>query len=185
MNAATFSKRFAETIAWCKPRVDITDPKWCLRSAALKPDYNYDSPDDPTLWNDASTIQSVIHCRQHALAETEMPTPPSTDLHGGRLLLCYFEETNHNYGSAKESRWFYDGHDNPPWDTWVACLDGALISWVPPHFMDLAAGGMAVECCQMLMWLEQPLSYVLDDKPREILGWLKHYSSTLPHKDAR
>jgi hypothetical protein len=185
INAATFAEQLAETIAWCKPRVDITDPKWCLRSTALKPDYEYDSADDPTLWNEVNIIQSVVQRRQHAMAGIEPTTLPTTGLHGGRLLLCYFDETNHNYGSAEESEWFYDGYDNPPWDTWVAWLDNALISWVPPQFMDLASGGMAVECCQMLMWLEQPFSYVLDDKPRQIPSWLMQHSWTTPHEDAR
>lgn len=185
IDAATFAQQLAETIAWCKPRVDITEPRWCLRSRVLRPDYNYDSADNPTLWNDANIVHSVVQRRQHAITGIGMTSSLSAGLQGGRLLLCYFDETNHNYGSAEESQWFYDGHDNPPWDTWVACLDDVLISWVPQQFMNLASGGMSVECCQMLMWLEQPFPCVLDDNPRQIPGWLKHYSWNLPQEDAR
>ena len=140
MDAATFAQQLAETIAWCKPRVDLTDPKWCLRSTELKPDCNYDSADDPTLWNDAHIVQSVVQRRQHAIAGIETTTPPSTGLHGGRLLLCYFDETNHNYGPAEESRWFYDGQitmrstgaaDDPGFEI--------VVSWRRPRYLKRSA----------------------------------------------
>ena len=186
MDAATFAQQLAKTIAWCEPRVDLADRKWCLRSDSLRPEYDYRSPDDPTLLNDAKTINSVVQ-RRHAIVRSERrATASSTALHGGRVLMCYFDETNQDYGSAEESLWFYDGYDNPPWDTWVACLDGALVTWVPPQFLNLADDGMAVECCQMLMWLENPRSYILDDHPRQIPEWLKQYSWDIPStKDAR
>lgn len=185
MDSETFSQQLAETITWCKPRVDIAEPKWCLRSDALKPDCDYHSPNDPTLSNDATAIRFVVQRRHNAIAQLGKTTL-SPNLHGGRLLLCYFDETNHNEGSADESRWYYDGNDNPPWDTWVACLNDVLISWVPPQFLAPAADGMAVECCQMLMWLEQPVSYMLDDRPRHIPDWLKQYAWAGPSaKDAR
>ena len=179
MDTATFSRQLAETIAWCEPRVDAYDPKWCLRSDALKPNYDYYSSDEPTIWNDIKIIQSIVDRRQRALAAHETTITSPADLHGGRLLMCYFDKTNHNQCSADESRWFYDGNDNPPWDTWVAPVNDALVSWVPPQLLDLATEGMAVECCQMLMWLEQPLSYILDDKPRQIPDWLKQLSQSV------
>lgn len=172
IESMAFTQQLVETIAWCEIRVDIANPKWCLRSKALRPDYDYESPDDPTFWNDAQIIQSVIDCRRNLLPISETSTPPTTGLHGGRLLLCFFEETNHNYGSAGESQWFFDGFDNPPWNTWVACIGDALVSWVPPQFLDLAAEGMAVECCQMLMWLEKPLPQLLTKESRQIPPWL-------------
>ena len=180
IDAVTFRQRLAETITWCKRRVDISDPKWSLRSEALKPAYDYHSPDDPPLWNDATLIQSIVDRRTYCLAQSGIAIKTSTDLNGGRLLLCYFNETNFNECSADCSRWFYDGNDNPPWDSWVGYVGDALVSWVPPQFLDLAADGMDVECCQMLMWLEKPFANVLTKEPRQIPDWLKEYSWTIP-----
>ena len=69
-----FVKRLHETIAWCTPRVNVSNPKHCLRSAHLRPDYEFDSePDyDVDLWANIRMINKVVDSRSQFLT-------PATD----------------------------------------------------------------------------------------------------------
>ena len=60
-----FIQRLHETIAWCVPRVDVSSAKHCLRSAQLRPDYEFRSePDyDVDLWADIQMINKVVASR--------------------------------------------------------------------------------------------------------------------------
>ena len=114
-----FLKRLHETIAWCAPRVNISDPKHCLRSAQLRPDYKFDSkPEyDVDLWADIPMINKVVDSRSELV--TQLNTERDIDLGGGRLLVHFLGESNHNGATADITSFFLDNNDTPPWDTWV------------------------------------------------------------------
>lgn len=143
-----FTRRLQEAISWCSPRVDVTRPRWSLRSKELCPPTTFDTPGDPTFWNRPALIEHVLARRAELYGASS-----ETGILGGRLLSCEYERTNHNYGADSYSRGYFDGFDNPPWDTWVLSVDGFLISWVPEEFLSLASEGMAVECIGMLRWV--------------------------------
>lgn len=174
--ANAFAQRLAETIAWCSPRIDPAEPKWCLRSQELRPQVDYYSESDPTFWNTTENIKTLASLRSKYI---DLPTVAHTaDITGGRLLLCFFDCTNFNELTADETNWFFDGCDNPPWDTWVDVLGDALVSWVPSQFQSAVDHAIAIECCGMLMWLESPiLGHSVDRADLEKLPrWLFDYS---------
>jgi len=75
-------------------------------------------------------------------------------LNGGRLLI-YIPEENLADGAAKyTSRGFFDDDNVPPWDIWVAFFGGTLLSWVPPHLIELAQCGIDANPESCIAWLE-------------------------------
>ena len=148
MERDAFNRSLVETVTWCVPRVRTDEPQWCLRSPELAPAEALEDADDPTFWNDERIVDAVV-LKRSALSGPLSPEPLAT----GRLLLCRFDRTNHNYGSAEMSRFFFDGNDNPPWDCWVGVVGTALVAWVPEQLVALAEAGIAVECTKTLSWL--------------------------------
>jgi len=63
------------------------------------------------------------------------------DLAGGRLLLSGLDDSETPH-VQQVSDGYFDRHQLPPWDTWVAYIYEAntnyLVSWVPKEFIDLA-----------------------------------------------
>jgi hypothetical protein len=169
-----FTKRLAETIAWCVPRVNISDPKYCLRSAQLRPDYEFSlQPDnDVDLWADIYMIKKVVDSRSQLLPATAVSGERDIDLAGGRLLIHFLGESNHNGLTAWITSSYLDNNDTPPWDTWVQAfipeslvhqspdevpsVYAFLISWVPPEFLKAVDEATEGECVGMLMWADAP-----------------------------
>jgi hypothetical protein len=145
--ATAFRARLAETMAWCARRIDVSAPKVSLRSDDLRPHADYDD-DGITIWIEPEMIDRLVEARARIAMRRGVTVPD------GRLLLCYYEENNHNWASAEASQWFFDGHDNPPWDTWVGRCDNALVAWVPAPFLHLAQAGIETECMGMLDWAD-------------------------------
>ena len=182
-----FIKRLHETIVWCAPRVNISDPKHCLRSAELKPDYKFDSkPEyDVDLWADIPMINKVVDSRSELV--TQHNTERDIDLGGGRLLVHFLFESNHNGATADITSFFLDNNDTPPWDTWVQVFVPEswanqppdevpreypfLISWVPPAFLETVNEATECECVGMLMWADAPRRW---DDP------LSNYADSIP-----
>jgi hypothetical protein len=93
-------------------------------------------------------------------------------LGGGRLLIHFLGESNHNGLTADITSCYLDNNDTPPWDTWVQALvpeswvhqspDAVpsvypfLISWVPPEFVEAVNEATESECVGMLMWADAP-----------------------------
>jgi len=170
-----FIKRLHETIAWCAPRVNISTPKHCLRSAQLRPDYQFSlEPEyDVDLWADLRMINQVVDSRSQLLtAATAHLTEPDLDLGEGRLLIHFLHESNHNGLTADITSYYLDNNDTPPWDTWVQAFIpeslahqspdevpsafSFLISWVPPEFLKTVNEATEFECVGMLMWADAP-----------------------------
>ena len=149
-----FKKRLAQTIFWCAPRADISNPKDCLRTLELRP---------RILEEDRfSAVETVAIERQRygdvKFRDAELPK----DLGGGRLLV-YFPDVNLFCGAAEdETNGFFDVDNVPAWDTWVAYFavgnhhssGSYLISWIPPQFVELVSRGIYVNPEECIVWLE-------------------------------
>ena len=193
-----FTKGLHETIAWCGPRVNINDPKYCLRSVQLRPDYEFSSrpEDDVDLWADLNMINKVVASRSQLLSPTRpLPVGSGNDLAGGRLLIHFLDESNHNGLTADLTSYFLDNNDTPPWDTWVhafvpeplTCespnavpsVYAFLISWVPPEFLKVVHEATEAECVGMLMWADAPRRW--EEPPHHsdsIPVWLRQLTPT-------
>jgi hypothetical protein len=173
--------------------VNISNPKHCLRSAQLRPDYEFDSePDyDVDLWADTPMINKLVDSRSQLV--TPLNTERDIDLRGGRLLIHFLGESNHNGATADITSFYLDNNDTPPWDTWVQAFVPEswarlspdeipseypfLISWVPPEFLETVHEATESECVGMLMWADAPRWW---DGPRNyaesIPTWLEQLS---------
>ena len=171
-----FVKKLHETIAWCVPRVDVNNPKYCLRSAQLRPNYEFSSwpgTDVDLWWADLHMINKVVASRSQLLTPSRTVfTEQKIDLAGGRLLIHFLHESNHNGATADITSYYLDNNDTPPWDTWVQAFipeslthdspDSVpsayafLISWVPPEFLEAVNEATEAECVGMLMWADSP-----------------------------
>ncbi len=194
---AHFSRKLHETIAWCVPRVNITDPKYCLRSAQLRPNYEFSSrPDeDVDIWAaDIQMINKVVYSRSLILSAGKEPfTELDIDLAGGRLLIHFLGESNFNGLTADITSYYLDNNDTPPWDTWVQPYipeslahqspDSVpseyafLISWVPPEFLKAVDEATEAECVGMLMWADAPRRWEMPPHFADsIPAWLQQLS---------
>jgi len=150
-----FERRLAETIAWCVPRAHATAPRTSLRSEALRPSL---------LERDrARMVEAVATYRAQQVRELPI-IGGRESLLGGRLLV-YFPDDDLADGAADaESQGFFDVHNVPPWDTWVALGDDGpladvsfqqyVVAWVPPTLIDCAAAGIEVNPEECIAWLE-------------------------------
>jgi len=152
----SFERRLAETIAWCAPKANGSDPKQCLRSMSMLPS---------VLARDRSmTVGTVAEYRANYARDVPR-IARALDLAGGRLLV-HFPDADLSDGAAEvESSGFFDLHNVPPWDTWIALADDGLaaadsslrqylVAWVPPALIECARRGVAVNPERCIAWLE-------------------------------
>ena len=149
---STFCIAVWETVTWATPRIDAGNPRWCLRSQELRPPHDYDD-DNPGLFNAPEYISHVVTTRSTLMENDTVEQHPG--LQAGRLLLVDYNVTNHNEATEDESDGFFDWADNPPWDLWVGEFGDKLICWIPSKFVDVVQRSMAVECMDMLHWIDQ------------------------------
>jgi hypothetical protein len=147
-----FERRLAETIAWCASRARADDPKLSLRSDELRPG---------VLESDrASAVRTVVTWRMNHLGTASIA---SGGLAGGRLAI-YFPDRDLSDGAAEAaSRGFFDVHNAPPWDTWIALADEPardissrqyVVYWVPPVLIACANAGIEVNPEECIAWLD-------------------------------
>jgi len=85
----------------------------------------------------------------------------------GRLLLFDPGQSLSDGVAMVESNGFFDADNEPAWDTWIAYvherprrlgawthLDAYLLCWVPPAFVDLVDGAIAVNPEECLLWAD-------------------------------
>lgn len=157
-----------QTIAWCSPRVDSSDPAASFRSGRLRP---------WVLASDrAATVRHVLIHRAGLDRTVGLAEPVSgiEDLGDGRLL-AYFPDLNLFDGAAEdETRGFFDVENVPPWDTWTGLFhddDGVgdlsvyLVSWVPLVFLETVQRGIDVTPRSASVGLRTPTLHLPD-------GWL-------------
>jgi hypothetical protein len=158
-DAALFRQSLKETIAWCKPRVDVTNPVNSLRSPELYPD---GWPADDYSMSPEEARPAID--KRHALINLDAgQIHPMTDLEGGRLLVffpgnCLYE------GAVALATWGFIGdYEEPPWDTWVYYgidaspknLGEYLISWIPPQFVEIVNDSFNVMTIEWLWWIDE------------------------------
>lgn len=145
----TLSQAIRETIAWAAPRLDMTNLRWSLRSAELRPDAEFFDASDPGFFNQSLYIRQVVEKRSTLLSETKLEVPIY-----GKLLLVDYERTNHNEATEIQTKGFFDWADNPPWDLWIGEYDKQLLAWIPPDLVDVVRRGDSVECMGIFQWVE-------------------------------
>lgn len=143
----TLAQSLKDAMVWCIPRINLENPRWCLRSPELRPDADFYASEDPGFFNEPGHILQVVQ-RRSTLLNVQGESPPLS----GRLLLADFEITNHNRATEFESNGFFDWADNPPWDLWLGIYQGHLLSWIPTEFVDTVERSFLVECMNMLSW---------------------------------
>lgn len=126
--------RLAETIAWCKNRTSLANPRESLRSPVLRPsnlrttpdkwghlDFDWKTPDE-----NRAVVDHVAQRRAQLLqAGGDYNDVLPVDLGGGRLLIAAPEESDSCGLSEDETKGFFDVCDVPAWDTWVCYMHEA------------------------------------------------------------
>src|SRR5262245_2725740 len=97
----TVLARLTQTMAWCAPRAQLSDPRNCLRTPALRP--------HPLEGSRKQVVESVARSRHIALGCR--PPAPATSLGGGRLLL-YEPDINLAHGLEEGATSGYVDIDN-------------------------------------------------------------------------
>ena len=143
-----FWQSVASTIEYCGTRADVERPRESLRGDDTRPrvlESNYFSAVNSVLWPK----------QRRERAERRQ-------LSGGRLLLYFPDEETADGWSEDQTSGFFDIHDAPPWDTWVAMLQDAapgargpyLVAWIPPIFLARAQVGIDVNAVDCIAWLD-------------------------------
>ena len=142
-----FWQSVASTIEWCTARADPSRPRESLRDDYAKPRVL-----EPSYF---SAVHGVLSSRRG-----RKPGGPR-QLSGGRLLLYFPDEETADGVAEEQTSGFFDIHDAPPWDTWVAMLDDApgargpyLVAWIPPIFLARAQAGIDVNAMDCIAWLD-------------------------------
>ena len=143
---------------------------------------------------DVPMINKVVDSRSLiSNAHKEPFTELDIDLAGGRLLIHFLGESNHNGLTADITSYYLDNNDTPRWDTWVQAFVpeslahqslysvpseyAFLISWVPSEFLEVVDEATEAECIGMLMWADAPRRW--EEPPRfadSIPVWLQQLS---------
>lgn len=161
-----FWQRVAETVTWCSPRANPSDPRHSLRSEEIG---NEEIKDWDTEKNYVICMKWIAQHRQCNLPTAAL-LAATPDLCGGRFVL-FFPDSNLADGAAEDaSRGFFDTFNTPPWDAWVAfvsgdgnsgdenlnrCRTNYLVAWVPPVFLEVAASGIRVNPEECIQWLDE------------------------------
>ena len=149
--------RLSDAIAWCRMVLDGKTARVSMRSGEIAPRILHDGRDSVVCEVGASR-----HWRVRATTKAVAASMP--DLDGGRLL-CHFPDADLCDGAAElASDGFFDGHNTPPWDTWVGYFrdgvdpvrgyDAYLLAYVPAPFVPLAERGVLVNPERCIVWLE-------------------------------
>jgi len=145
-----FWDRLAIAEAWCEPRVDVADPRDCLRWSDHRP---------RTL---ESSYAAAVRTIANGPPRYSLKAKP--DLTRGRLLV-YYPDAELSDGAAEvESNGFFDVFNCPPWDTWIAFVSDSempesyqaqLISRVPDAFIPHVQRGIDVNPEECIVWLDE------------------------------
>jgi len=170
MAITPFRKRLRETMQWCARLADPSRPAECLRTPELRL-RSLEGTFLRTVWSIQMTREHLLsriardRRREYRLACEAAAAPDAR----GRLLL-YFPDDDLADGAAETaSNGFFDLHNTPPWDTWVALFDfrfledeekepggrtSYLIAWVPSPLIALAGRGIDVNPGGCIAWLD-------------------------------
>jgi hypothetical protein len=154
---ASLEDRLSEAQRWCIARARSSDPAGSLRTTDLRPRVLQASY--------AEAITSVCLTRARALVALGGNHVGATA--EGRLL-AYFPDADLADGAAEvASRGFFDLHNCPPWDTWVALRSApalhasrrsVVLAWVPAVLLPDAERGVHVNPEECIEWLTPSLA---------------------------
>lgn len=147
---AAFELRLHEAAVWCEQNADMASVRECLRPWRLAPHLL-----SRHRWELVDDVAAARHTDLRG-ASVGGRRPP------GRLLV-YFPDAELRDGAAEaESQGFFDGHNAPPWGTWVAYFEdhsqdvsfaSFLLAWVPQRLISLADAGIEANPEQCILWV--------------------------------
>jgi hypothetical protein len=94
---------------------------------------------------------------------TREGTELQNDLAGGRLLIYYPDASLADGAAETQSRGFFDVHNVPPWDCWIALAEDRegerefrqyVVAWVPPVLLEYAEAGIEGNPEGCVCWLD-------------------------------
>jgi hypothetical protein len=155
---------------WCAAHIDPTQPRHGLWTEGCAPNLLHDGRFD--------VIRDVVRARGSSVRHRDVGSGPA----GGRLL-AYFPDLDLVDGAAEvESGGFFDVHNTPPWDTWVAYVEDErpassmhrcyLVAWVPRALVPAAQAGIDVNPEECILWL--------DDTPTALAAALRERGGVFP-----
>lgn len=157
LEGGLLARRVREAVSWCLTNATVADPRGSLRR--LPDPLN----DIGALHAEArNVVQELVRSRERLVPRT----PVQKDLAGGQLLVYFPEEDLADGAAELETRGFFDIHNTPPWDSWVALIEdpsaerfkGAfLLAYVPPVLIPLADRGIEVNPEACISWLDAQL----------------------------
>lgn len=144
-------KQYQQAVALLKEIRDLLGPMdRKLRSPELTPSFSFDRLENDTRW--AEAVKDVVTLRAGLVGG--LVDEQSISAAGGRFLL-YTPSDNLACGAASaNSNGFFDTNNVPPWDLWLAFLNGTLVTWVPPALVDVAAMGIFVNPEACIRWAD-------------------------------
>lgn len=152
-SAENFRLHLAQTIFWCAPRVDVANPKGCLRTPELRP---------RVFERDRFSAVDFVAIERELKGGVEFRDAQLPKGLCGGSLLAYFPETNLYDGAAEiHTDGFLDVDNLSGWDTWIAFFEDEpetnygsyLIAWIPPEFVELVSKGIDCNPEECIMWL--------------------------------
>ena len=155
---------------WCAARADSGQPRHGLWTMECAPSLLHHGRFD--------VIRDVVRTRNSSVR----PRGAVSGLPDGRLL-AYFPDLDLEDGAAEvESGGFFDVHNTPPWDTWVAYVEDEdpassmhrcyLVAWVPRALVPAAQAGIDVNPEECILWL--------DDTPTALAAALRERGGVFP-----
>lgn len=123
-----------------------------LRSPELKPAFSLGTNITDAARQDA--VAKLVEERGILLSKSAGESGALGLKAGGRLLITAPAENVADGASQVGSLGFFDENDIPPWDTWVAFVDGDLLSWVPESLIGLAQDGIDANPVQCIWWAD-------------------------------
>jgi hypothetical protein len=184
INIEDFKWRLAETIAWFNNleslRTSYLCPPWYVpKSHGLS---LHDNFYNLSLAQRISDVEELAQKRSQSLKYLKIYPEESAKNLSGSKLFCYYTDGNLSDGAAEfASKYFLDGENAPPWDTWLyyvpesACWNKYLerhewgpylIAWIPPKFIERTELGVDANPESCISWastVDSPFTEQLRD----------------------
>lgn len=146
------AERLAETLAWCRPRLDPRDAMRCFRSEQLRPSRNV--VHECRLDAEVEDVVADVVARRHLMirdagrADIGHCLPEVDD----RLFVFRPQDSLFHASSPPMSQGYIDDDEIAPWDTWITALDGHVLTWVPSPFVPLVSDAILVNPEECIRW---------------------------------
>jgi hypothetical protein len=132
-------------------REALSPMRLSFRSAALKPEFDFDTSQTIEAW--AGAVTQTTAKRSSCLSRTALGEDAGW-VNRGRLLLYSPEENLACGGAEVRSHGFFDVNNVPPWDLRVAFSERTLVSWVPAHVIEAAQPGIDANPEACIRWAD-------------------------------